>query len=79
MALAFRQGLLLADVSKAMLSMDRWPRLRDRALAALDREPRLFAGMLAAHLGEQSLSSFLLRDGARLGWRLLMPLAATAS
>jgi menaquinone-9 beta-reductase len=102
LALAFRQGLLLADaisqdnlavyeaghaailrlpqiMSKAMLSMDRWPRLRDRALAALDREPRLFAGMLAAHLGEQSLSSFLLRDGARLGWRLLMPLAATAS
>jgi flavin-dependent dehydrogenase len=98
LALAFRQGLLLAEaidqdnlavyeaghaailrrpqiMSKAMLSMDRWSWLRDRALAAFAREPHLFAGMLAAHLGEQSLSTLLVRDGMHLGWRLLMPLS----
>ena len=46
-------------MSKVMLSMDRSPRLRDRAMAALARDPRLFGRMLASHLGEEPLPSFL--------------------
>ena len=58
-------------MSTVMLSMDRRPRLRDRAMAALARDPHLFGRMLATHLGEKTLSNFLLRDGVRLGWHLL--------
>ena len=54
-------------MSNVMLSMDRSPRLRDRALAALARDPRLFGRMLALHLGEEPLRSFLLHDGVRSG------------
>jgi flavin-dependent dehydrogenase len=64
-------------MSRVLLSMDRWPRWRSHALAVLAHEPDLFARLLAAHLGEEPLSRFLLRDGVRLGWRLLTPLAAS--
>jgi flavin-dependent dehydrogenase len=59
-------------MSNLMLSMDQWPGIRDRAIAALAGDPRLFGRMLATHLGEMPLSDFLLRDGVRFGWRMLM-------
>ena len=64
-------------MSRVLLSMDRWPWFRDRALAMLVHDPQLFGRMLSAHLGEQSLKAFLLRDGVGVGWHLLMPPVTT--
>jgi flavin-dependent dehydrogenase len=52
-----------------MLTLDRWPRLRHRALAALSARPDLFANILAMHVGKLSLPAFA-RTGAQLGWEL---------
>ncbi len=66
-------------MSKIMLSLDRRPWLRNRAMAALVRDPGLFGRMLAMHVGEEPLSNFLLRDAMRVGWNLLSPIAESAS
>ena len=45
--IAFRPSCM-ADL---MLSMDRWPAIRRRALGVMERRPELFARMLAVHVG----------------------------
>ena len=72
--------LRLAHVmSNVMLRMDRSPSFRGRAMAAFVGEPGLFGRILAAHVGELPFSKLLLKDGLRLGWRLLLPRAEPAS
>jgi flavin-dependent dehydrogenase len=57
-------------MSSLMLTMDRYPSLRRRALRALSRDPDCFAHMLAVHIGARSLGEFGLRHGLNLGWNL---------
>lgn len=59
-----------------MLLLDRFPRLRDRALPALAERPELFRGLLAVHVGEERLPRFVLRHGAALSAGLLAARAA---
>lgn len=61
-----RRPAFMADF---MLTLDRWPRLRVRALKALSAKPELFANLLAMHVGKLSLPDFV-RTGAQLGWEL---------
>jgi flavin-dependent dehydrogenase len=58
-------------MSRAMLRMDAWPWMRERAMSVLSGQPQIFAHLLALHLGERSLGDFLLRDAPALGLRLL--------
>ncbi len=53
-----------------MLSMDRWPKLRQRALPALAAHPDLFSGLLAMHVGAARTADFA-ADCLALGWRML--------
>lgn len=55
-----------------MLTMDRWPRLRGRALPALAAHPDLFGGLLAMHVGAARKADFAAHCLA-LGWRMLTP------
>ncbi len=50
-----------------MLSMDRWPRLRARALSTLSSRPELFANLLAMHVGKLGVLDFA-NTCAALGW-----------
>jgi len=54
-----------------LLTLDRWPVLERRAMAALEAHPRFFQDMLSAHMGVQSLGGVVLRSGPALGWKLL--------
>ncbi len=58
-------------MSRVLLRMDAWPRVRERAVSVLSGQPQLFAHLLALHLGERSLGDFLLWDAPALGLRLL--------
>jgi menaquinone-9 beta-reductase len=49
-------------MSRAMLSMDAWPWLRERAMGLFSAQPQLFAHLLALHLGERTLRDFLFWD-----------------
>jgi flavin-dependent dehydrogenase len=53
-----------------MLTMDRWPWLRRRALPALASHPELFGGLLAMHVGAARKTHFAAHCVA-LGWRML--------
>jgi len=53
-----------------MLTMDRWPWLRARALPALAAHPDLFGGLLAMHVGAARKADFAANCIA-LGWRML--------
>jgi len=64
--IAFRPALM-ADM---MLSMDRWPAIRRRAMAALARQPECFANMLAGHVGALQPAQ-LVRSGLALGWHMM--------
>lgn len=59
-----------------LLLLDRFPRLRKRALPALAERPELFRGLLAVHVGEEPLPRFMLRHGAALSAGLLTARAA---
>jgi len=59
-----------------MLLLDRFPRLRGRALPALAERPELFRGLLAVHVGEERLPRFVLEHGAALSAGLLAARAA---
>lgn len=60
---------LMADF---MLTMDRWPAVRRRALSAMAGHPPCFAGLLAGHVGSltalQSAAA-----GLSLGWHMMAP------
>src|ERR1700683_3034129 len=49
-------------MSRAMLMMDTWPWLRERALGLFGAHPQLFAHLLALHLGERTFRDFLFWD-----------------
>jgi len=63
-------------MARIMLTMDRWPLFRDRAMRVLASEPTLFSRMLGVHLGEESLPRFVREQGLHLGWRILAPAVA---
>ena len=58
-------------MAELMLTMDRHPALRRRALKALSRKPDLFSRLLAIHVGAAPALGFGLRGGLSLGWSLL--------
>ncbi|HEY4049900.1 MAG TPA: NAD(P)/FAD-dependent oxidoreductase [Acidobacteriaceae bacterium] len=64
-------GRLPHAMGELMLTMDRWPAMERRAMAALSARPQFFDELLAVHVGAESLSGFALRHGPRLGWQLL--------
>ena len=57
-------------MARAMLLMDRSHNFRRRAIGMLAEQPKLFAHMLGVHLGAESMTRFLLKDGLELAWRL---------
>ena len=62
-----RRPEFMADL---MLMLGRRNRLRRRVIDSMAADPQLFAGMLAAHVGETSTWAAL-TGGLALGWRLL--------
>ncbi len=54
-----------------MLALDRWHWLRDSVVCSLANDPETFSRLLAVHLGETSLPSFIVGRGLRLGWGIL--------
>ncbi len=58
-------------MSRLMLTMDKHPRLRSRALRALAADPDGFHRLLAMHTGAVSPANFGLRESLTLGWHLL--------
>jgi menaquinone-9 beta-reductase len=59
-----------AFMASLMLSLDRSPWLRRRALRALASKPAIFSNLLATHLGERSSAESVL-GMLPLGWRIL--------
>jgi len=47
--------------------------VRHRAMRMLAANPALFARMLGVHIGEESIQSFLLRQGWHVGLGLIAP------
>jgi menaquinone-9 beta-reductase len=62
-----RRPRFMADL---MLTMDRWPLVRRRALRALASHPDLFRGLLAMHVGAARPVDFA-QNCVALGWRML--------
>src|SRR5579872_4642818 len=58
-------------MTSLLLLLDRHPRLRARTLRAFAAHPVLLRSLLAVHVGEASLSQFLLRNGVSLTTKLL--------
>lgn len=63
-----RRPAFMADL---MLSIDRFPSMRARALRTLSANPHIFARLLAVHVGELPLSQ-LAATTLALGWSLLI-------
>jgi flavin-dependent dehydrogenase len=61
-----------AYMGELLLTLDRCPRLRARALRALASRPALFADLLALHTGNLAALD-LARMGLALSWRLACP------
>lgn len=59
-------------MAAAMLAMDRWPTLRNRAMRAFAGHSNLFARLLAVHTHEESMTHFALTQGPQLGFQLFM-------
>ncbi len=65
-----RIGLRPALMADMMLTMDRWPFIRRRALAAMAGQPACFTKLLAGHVG--ALTPFQMATAAMiLGWRMV--------
>jgi menaquinone-9 beta-reductase len=60
-------------MARALLLLDRHPALRRKALQAFAHDTALFAKLLRAHLGEESLTRLVLAHGPWLGARILLP------
>ena len=60
-------------MARAMLLMDRYPMLRERALHMLAAKPALLARMLGVHVGAEPLSRFLAARGWEVALRLALP------
>ena len=59
------------QMGELLLSMDRNPRFRARALSAMTRRPDLFAKFLGMHTGAIGVTDFGVKDAVVLGWELL--------
>jgi len=57
--------------------MDRWPRVRRRALPAMAAHPYLFQGLLAMHTGSARPLDFA-GNCLALGWRMLTGIPITS-
>lgn len=64
--IAFRPAFM-ADL---MLTMDRWPSIRRRALTAMSAHPQRFASLLAGHVGAGGFAH-LAAASLSLGWRMI--------
>jgi flavin-dependent dehydrogenase len=62
-----RRPLFMADF---MLTLDRWPQLRARALRAMETHPQLFANLLAMHVDRLGAGR-LAATAAMLGWEVV--------
>src|SRR5256885_359687 len=60
----------LNTTGRLLLLLDRYPRLRRRALGGLAADPALFARLVAVHLGQAS-PKLLAAVSLRLGWQFL--------
>lgn len=58
-------------MAHAMLLMDRYPSLQQRALGVFASDPDEFSRLLAVHVGQASLPKFVLRHGTAFAWRML--------
>lgn len=64
--IAFRPSVM----GDLMLTMDRWPGIRRRALGAMAKSPATFSRMLAGHVG--ALQPWqLIHSSLSLGWQML--------
>ena len=64
-------------MARAMLLMDRYPILRERAMRMLAGKPELLARMLGVHVGAEPLGRFLASHGWEVALRLALPLPAS--
>ncbi len=64
----FRRPAFMAGL---MLSLDRFPRMRRRALQALAAKPAIFSDLLAAHVGARSPANVVVAGAIPLGWQML--------
>ncbi|HEX4319938.1 MAG TPA: FAD-dependent monooxygenase [Acidobacteriaceae bacterium] len=60
-------------MARAMLLMDRYPILRERAMRMLAGKPELLARMLGVHVGAEPLGRFLVSRGWEVALRLALP------
>lgn len=63
-----RRPAMMADL---MLTMDRWPLIRRRALSAMSAHPQSFANLLAGHVGSLTAPQ-VLGAGLSLGWNMIV-------
>jgi flavin-dependent dehydrogenase len=66
-----RISLRPAYMGELLLTLDRYPRVRARALRALASRPALFADLLALHTGSHKGAINFARIAAALSWRLV--------
>jgi flavin-dependent dehydrogenase len=66
-----RIALRPAVMADFMLTMDRWPRVRRRALSAMAAHPQSFARLLAGHVGALTAPQ-LAGAGISLGWKMMV-------
>ena len=66
-----RIALHPAVMADLMLTMDRWPPIRRRALSAMAANPRSFASLLAGHVGSLTAPQ-MAGAGLSLGWKMLV-------
>jgi menaquinone-9 beta-reductase len=64
-------------MARAMLLMDRYPILRERAMRMLAGKPELLARMLGVHMGAEPLGRFLAARGWEVVLRLALPFSAS--
>jgi 2-polyprenyl-6-methoxyphenol hydroxylase-like FAD-dependent oxidoreductase len=64
-------------MARAMLLMDRYPILRERAMRMLAGKPELLARMLGVHMGAEPLGRFLASRGWEVVLRLALPFSAS--
>ncbi len=62
-----RRPFFMADT---MLLLDRFPRLRSRAMRALSAKPAIFSTLLATHVGARAPAA-IVTSALPLGWRIL--------
>lgn len=60
-------------MGQILLLMDRFPALRDRAIAMLSGQPDLFRRLLGVHVGAEPLGRFVLSEGRGMAWKLAFP------